>query len=115
MNEDKWLHPEEQPLLNDEGLDANLQCTIFRGNYEQYGRSYPMDPFKMQFTLIDNSNSYKITGKGTDLVGQYLLAGELNMENGRISINKTYRMGTGDPKQNLGHTVQLRLEWDSNM
>ena len=59
----------------------------------------------MEFTPTDNGISYKITGKGTDVVGEYLLAGELNMDNGRMSIHKTYKMGTGDPTQNLGHTV----------
>jgi len=114
VDDQNWLYPESKPLLHDEGLDANIQCTIFRGNYEQYGVAHPMDPFSMHFTPTENGNSYKITGKGTDTVGQYLLLGVLNMDCGRMSIAKTYSMGTGDPTQNLGHTVQLRLAWDSN-
>ena len=71
-----------------------------------------MDPFSMQFSTVEGSSNYQITGSGTDQIGMYTLTGEHNHKNGRMSVDKKYTKGTGCKYQNLGHTVKLRLAWD---
>ena len=53
-----------------------------------------------------------ISGFGTDTVGEYVYFGTYYHGTGRISMEKRYKLGTGDPQQNLGHTVDLRMEWN---
>ena len=71
-----------------------------------------MDPFSLRFLPGDTGSRYKIKGRGIDLVGGYKLKGTHNHENGRMTVDKKYIAGTGNPTENLGHTVKLRLAWD---
>ena len=48
-----------------------------------------------------------LIGHGTDDVGDFKLAGEYKAA--KLAITKMYVPGTGDPNENLGHTVELRL------
>ena len=69
----------------------------------------------MRFVSGESGNRYKVKGRGIDTVGAYKLKGKHNHENGRMIINKKYQSGTGNPSENLGHTVKLRLAWDGLM
>ena len=85
--------------------------TKFSGEYEQYGRWHPMQNFDVQFSEADDNQRRRISGFGRDTVGKYVLKGKYYHGTARLSIEKQYESGTGDPSQNLGHTVRLHLEW----
>jgi hypothetical protein len=73
-----------------------------------------MPPFTLHFFPDTNDTGLNIVqGYGTDSVGQFTMNGSYCASSGRLAMGKTYIMGTGDPEQNLGHTVKLRLIWDS--
>lgn len=38
--------------------------------------------------------------------------GTFSTENERIAMNKVYEPGTGDSRENFGHTVALQLTWN---
>ena len=79
----------------------------YYGHYKQYGRKYTMRSFELQF------NNNIVCGCGVDSVGSYLIKGIYSEKTQRMSLNKTYIEGTGNPEENLGHTVRVRLEYDT--
>merc|ERR1712238_131271 len=53
------------------------------------------------------TNTCSITGEGADTVGSYTMSGHTCGD--KVSITKQYVPNTGDPIENLGHQVHLRL------
>ncbi|MEE4248390.1 MAG: hypothetical protein V2I33_23645 [Kangiellaceae bacterium] len=51
------------------------------------------------------------TGNGSDVIGTYNIRGSFCSTNCRMILRKTYVPGTGDPNENLGHTVLCQLRW----
>ena len=51
----------------------------------------------------------RVSGNGADKVGVYTIEGVYSEKTRRMGLDKKYILGTGDPKENLGHTVKIRL------
>ncbi|CAF2086521.1 unnamed protein product [Rotaria magnacalcarata] len=77
--------------------------------YHQYGRWN--GPHRM--SLVFDRNTNRVTGNGSDNVGKFIIDGTFSLENQRVAMVKTYELGTGDPKENFGHTVDLQMTWNS--
>ena len=80
----------------------------FSGYYKQYGKNYPIKNFELRF--VDGM----VSGNGEDKVGEYIIKGKYSEQTQRMALDKEYILGTGDPKENLGHTVNIRLEYNGN-
>jgi len=76
------------------------------GVYWQYGTCHPVPAKNLVCTAKDGVCGYA-AGYGTDDVGSFKTYG--SYKNAKLMLAKKYTPGTGDPKENLGHTVQLRL------
>ena len=105
---EEWIAA--NPCANEHGEGMNTECLFldgyYRGGYLQYGTLYIIPRFKL--TFADD----KVAGYGTDNVGDYNMAGTYSRESERMALCQTYIEGTGDPTQNLGHSSEIRLEWD---
>jgi hypothetical protein len=84
---------------------------IWSSQYYQYEKWHGPHFLRLDFEL----HTSKITGSGSDDVGKYSIEGIYSVKSNRIGLIKTYRKGTGDPKQNLGHRVTIQLAWNSNL
>merc|ERR1712238_532593 len=87
---------------------------MYVGLYEQNSQQSSLSPFQLYFTqqYQENdsrkpTNTCNITGEGADTVGSYTMTGKTCGNN--VSITKHYVPNTGDPMENLGHKVHLRL------
>jgi hypothetical protein len=56
----------------------------------------------------DQQASGFVSGEGTDDVGFYTIKGQWNGRTGKLVFTKRYSRGTGNPDENLGHTVEYR-------
>jgi len=56
----------------------------------------------------------KVTGKGLDDVGDFTIDGIFSSENLRLALTQKYQAGTGDLKENFGHTSTIQLKWNSS-
>jgi len=119
----KWSRPPEDWVNRTDGLcaccrhrvsasdreETNLFVNgMYSGHYKQYGQSWPMKAFQMKFDSVKMS----VSGDGSDCVGDYSISGIYSTETQRMQIHKTYVRGTGNPHENLGHTVKIRLQWN---
>ncbi len=88
---------------------ANIfQSGIWSGRYCQYEEWH--DP--RQFSLLFDSHSFTIIGTGSDDVGAFTVSGKYSTTTNEIELIKTYQQGTGDEKENLGHSVTIEVTWD---
>lgn len=55
-----------------------------------------------------------VKGSGNDDVGSFTVDGTWSTQTKRLAFKKTYRAGTGNRAENLGHTVIIQLEWNSH-
>ena len=76
------------------------------GIYWQYGRSHPIPAQAMGCTPSDETAGYAF-GNGVDDVGTFNMSGTYKLA--KLKLTKQYVPGTGDPRENLGHAVELRL------
>lgn len=63
-------------------------------------------------TLNFDRGMSTIRGEGTDDVGNYTVEGVFSIETHRMGLTKTYRAGTGNSRENFGHSVTLQLAWN---
>ena len=76
--------------------------------YWQYGRAHYIRAHRLQCTATTPDGTLgRVDGGGSDDVGEFTLSG--TYESLRLVLTKTYIAGTGDPRENKGHTVRLRL------
>eukprot|EP01084_Bolivina_argentea_P155036 270214_1 len=81
---------------------------LYDGFYFQYDKKYLMDEVKL---IFDGMGSVK--GSGTDGVGDYNINGIYSENTARMQLNQIYIEGTGDLSENFGHTVKIRLEYNT--
>lgn len=77
------------------------------GVYWQYGRAHPLAAQHLRCALGADGTSGSATGHGADDVGSFGVRGAFS--GARLSLTKRYVRGTGDPHENKGHAVELRL------
>eukprot|EP00053_Salpingoeca_punica_P000010 m.26945 g.26945 ORF g.26945 m.26945 type:complete len:290 (-) comp10008_c0_seq1:316-1185(-) len=94
------MAPVGPPLLYPSGA--------WRGYYNQYGSNHDLCEYYLSFYATEQYDLVSVTGGGSDDVGQYTIKGLCNPCTRRISFQKTYIAGTGNPRENLGHTVEYR-------
>lgn len=87
-----------------------FQPGIWSSRYHQYGRWHGPYPSKFLF----DSNTLKVTGAGSDDVGKYIIKGIFSNQTNRMGLTKTYKIGTGNPTQNLGHDVIIQMAWNAH-
>ena len=104
------VQPEGSPstLHSTTSVTALFQSGKYNMRYHQYGRWH--GPFIIQLEF-KNGN---ITGYGTDDVGSFTATGSYVENDPHLSLIKYYKHGTGDPQENLGHTVKIDLVWNDH-
>lgn len=78
--------------------------------YQQYGRWH--GPY--QLSLSFKHSSGKVTGHGSDDVGDFTIDGIFSSKNLRLGLTQKYKAGTGNPSENLGHISIIQLQWNSS-
>lgn len=81
---------------------------IWSGRYFQYDQWHGPSNFSLSF----DSSSSTINGSGSDGVGAFNISGKYSTETKEIELVKTYKAGTGDQTENLGHSVTIEVTWD---
>ncbi|CAF4390988.1 unnamed protein product, partial [Rotaria sp. Silwood2] len=66
-----------------------------------------------QLSLSFDPETSKVTGNGSDDVGNYNIEGIYSPTTHRMGLTKKYQYGTGDPSQNLGHYVTIQVTWNT--
>ncbi|CAF1240789.1 unnamed protein product [Didymodactylos carnosus] len=93
-----------------------LKCYLFLysnagtwcASYYQYGIKYSIPSHPLNFNEC-------VHGYGRDDIGEFTITGIYSIETLRMGITKTYKLGTGDRKQNLGHNVEIQLDWNEKI
>ncbi|CAF5053614.1 unnamed protein product [Rotaria sp. Silwood1] len=49
---------------------------------------------------------------GTDDVGSFDVTGSYSTDGNCMTLQKKYKRGTDDPRENLGHEVKIDLKWN---
>ncbi|CAF3299870.1 unnamed protein product [Rotaria sp. Silwood2] len=80
--------------------------------FRYYQRGKWHGPYRLPLTF--DRYLGKVAGQGTDDVGHFIFDGIFSSENLRLALTQSYVAGTGDPKENLGHTSTIQLTWNSN-
>lgn len=85
---------------------------FWEGNYRKCGKQRQLRDFTLVAIVADTLPSTNgivaLRGSGDDSVGQYNILGLFNIATGRLVFSKTYRLGTGHPSENLGHSVEFK-------
>ena len=76
------------------------------GLYWQYGVAHPIPAQQIAATATSDTAGV-FAGQGVDDVGSFELSGDF--EGALLSLRKRYIPGTGNPRENLGHTVSIEL------
>lgn len=88
----------------------HFQSGFWTSGYFQYKRWHGSNQLSLSF----DAQELKVSGSGTDDIGTYSIVGTYSTKTRRMGLSKTYQQGTGNPLENLGHTVTIQLEWNSN-
>lgn len=86
-----------------------FQSGTWNSQYYQYGSWH--GPHHLSLTFTDGKMT--VNGSGNDDVGSFTVDGNYSTQTNRLALKKTYRAGTGNRAENLGHTVTIQLEWHS--
>jgi hypothetical protein len=65
------------------------------------------------FPLSFDSQSFKVTGFGSDNVGKFTIDGIYSDKTNRMGLIQKYQLGSDVPSKNLGHEVIIQLAWNS--
>jgi len=92
-------------------IDLKLfQSGLWESQYFQYDKWHGPHQFQLSFDFEQS----KVTGSGSDDIGQYTIDGLYSIHTRRMGLTKTYQYGTGNPLENLGHSVIIQVEWNRN-
>lgn len=80
------------------------------GVYWQYGRCHPIPAQQLTCTVVDATTGTAL-GHGFDDVGTFNTQGTYRAV--RLVLTKQYVPGTGNPRENRGHAVALRLTYSA--
>ncbi|CAF0918230.1 unnamed protein product [Adineta steineri] len=94
--------------INVENLNSLFITGQWTSRYFQYKQWHGPHLFSLSF----NRRQLKVTGLGKDNIGEFSIDGIYSLNTRRIALTKKYQKGTGDSSQNLGHTVNIQLEWN---
>jgi hypothetical protein len=86
-----------------------FQSGLWSSRYFQHGKWHEL----LQFPLTFYPQSTKVTGSGSDNIGSFTVNGMYSIQTRRISLTKEYLVGTGNPKENFGHSVIIQLTWNA--
>lgn len=104
-----FVHSSKSNGSRYETSDSIFRSGVWSSRYYQYGRWHGPHKFSLSF----NSQSMKVTGKGSDDVGTFTIEGDYSTGTQRIGLTKRYQVGTGNPSENLGHGVIIQLTWNA--
>ncbi|CAF2632189.1 unnamed protein product [Rotaria sp. Silwood2] len=78
--------------------------------YQEYSRWHGPHQMSLEF----DHTTGKVIGHGYDDVGSFNVGGTFSIEKQQIILSKTYTPGGGDSKENIGHTITMKLTWNSS-
>ncbi|CAF3251133.1 unnamed protein product [Rotaria sp. Silwood2] len=87
-----------------------FESGVWSSQYYQYDAWHGPHRLSLSF----DSETLKVTGNGLDDIGDYEVEGIYSATTHRMGLTKKYRKGTGDPSQNLGHSVTIQVTWNTN-
>jgi hypothetical protein len=95
------------PMLETDSKSI-FQSGAWTSRYYQYKTWHGPHRLSLSF----DPGEMKVTGTGSDDVGTFTITGTYLTKTQRLALNKTYRLGTGNCRENLGHTVTIQLYWN---
>jgi hypothetical protein len=99
-------------LINNEGtqlMNAKLfESGLWESHYHQYDKWNGPHQFQLSFDGLQST----VTGSGSDNIGTFSINGVYSVSTGRMGLTKIYQLGTGNPLENLGHSVTIQVEWN---
>ena len=114
-----WRRLDAMGMLHLKMAEANLATTApmgtpviwspagnYVGIYWQYGHAHPIPAQAMECTPKEDTAGIAV-GNGFDDVGTFNMVGTYKLA--KLKLTKQYVPGSGDPRENLGHAVELRL------
>jgi hypothetical protein len=75
----------------------------------QFGRWHGPDYFSLSF----DSQTFQITGSGSDNIGMFVVDGIYSIKTGRIGLTQIYQSTNGNRAGNLEHQIIIQLVWNS--
>jgi hypothetical protein len=86
-----------------------FQPGAFQSFYYQYNARH--GPYNMTLAFYPEAG-YIVHGGGSDNIGSFVITGIYSPRTLRMGLEKHYQLGTGDPTENLGHTVTIQVKWN---
>jgi hypothetical protein len=68
-------------------------------------------PFRLSLRFDHSAGT--VSGHGHDNVGNFTIDGIFSPRTLRLGLSMKYRLGTGDRRENMGHTATVQLKWNS--
>ncbi|CAF3006669.1 unnamed protein product, partial [Rotaria sp. Silwood2] len=94
----------------DEQVFNQFESGLWSSRYYQYDAWHGSHQLSLSF----DPETSKVTGNGSDDVGDYNIEGIYSTTTHWMGLTKKYQNGTGDLSQNLGHYVTIQVTWNTN-
>ena len=107
---ERFIKPPRNTVDTDFKLGLIFESGPWLSRYFQYTTWHGYH----QQTLNFDTKTLTVTGSGKDDVGEFTIKGGYSIDLQRLALRKTYRLGTGNITQNLGHTVLIQVTWNPN-
>ncbi|CAF3381535.1 unnamed protein product, partial [Rotaria sp. Silwood2] len=102
-------HTKLPPILYSKTSTGKVfQSGSYDMRYYQYGKWH--GPFLVQLEFINRN----VQGSGNDDVGSFDVTGHYSRSDYHMNLTKQYKLGTGNPRENLGHQVKIDLKWNEH-
>lgn len=86
-------------------LTSPFQSGTWLGRYYQDRKWHEFHQYALSF----NSQSMQVRGTGEDDIGTFTISDIFSNKTNRLGLTKIYQVGTGNPRENLGHQVIIQL------
>ncbi len=86
-----------------------FQTGIWSSRYYQYNQWHGSHQFSLSFDSLTSN----VNGEGTDDVGTFTIEGKFWLTTRQIELTKIYQQNTGNPLENFGHKVMIKLTWNA--
>ena len=91
-------------------VQSPMDGNVFQsGNFNSHSHQFGPGEMKLAFS---HQGGHIVSGKGTDSLGTYVVAGRYSPSAISMDLQKQYRTGTDDASKNTGQTVRVHLQWN---
>ena len=99
----------QRPARNRNLESDPFETGIWTFRCYQYGKLN--GPFRLSIRFDHSAGT--VSGHGNDNVGNFTIDGFFSSRTLRLGLLMKYQLGTGDRRENMGHTATVQLKWNS--